>query len=73
MPDSTGFGDYTESGPVIRVRYRLEDIEVKEAWSAPAELFRHLIADVARLPVLEVISVSTADLTLGNGQVAFDY
>jgi acetoacetate decarboxylase len=35
------------------VRYRLEDIQVKESWSVPAELqlFRHVFADVARLPV----------------------
>jgi acetoacetate decarboxylase len=59
------------------VRYHLEDIQVKESWSAPAELqlFRHVIADVARLPVLEIVSGHhlIADLTLGYGQVAFDY
>jgi acetoacetate decarboxylase len=59
------------------VRYRLEEITIKEAWSAPAELqlFRHVIADVARLPVLEVLSGHhlIADLTLGYGQVVFDY
>jgi acetoacetate decarboxylase len=59
------------------VRYRLEDIQVKEAWSAPAQLqlFNHVIADVARLPVLEVLSGQhlIADLTLGYGEVAFDY
>ena len=59
------------------VRYHLEDIVLKEAWSTPAELqlFRHVIADVARLPVLEIVSGQhfIADLTLGLGQVAFDY
>jgi acetoacetate decarboxylase len=59
------------------VRYHLEDIHIKESWSAPAELqlFRHVIADVARLPVLEIVSGHhlIADLTLGYGQVAFDY
>jgi acetoacetate decarboxylase len=59
------------------VRYYLEDIYIKEAWSARAELqlFRHVIADVARLPVLEVLSGQhlIADLTLGYGEVAFDY
>ena len=59
------------------VRYRLEDIVLKEAWNSPAELqlFRHVIADVARLPVLEIVSGHhiIADLTLGYGQVAFDY
>jgi acetoacetate decarboxylase len=59
------------------VRYQLEDIQVKESWSAPADLqlYRHVIADVARLPVLEIVSGQhiIADLTLGYGQVAFDY
>ena len=59
------------------VRYQLEDIHIKECWSAPAELqlFRHVVADVARLPVREVISGQhfIADLTLGYGEVAFDY
>lgn len=59
------------------VRYQLEDIRIKECWNAPAELelFRHVVADVARLPVLGVISGQhfVADLTLGYGEVAFDY
>jgi acetoacetate decarboxylase len=59
------------------VRYHLEDVQVKEAWSAPAELqlFRHVVADVARLPVLEIVSGHhvVADLTLGYGRVVFDY
>ena len=59
------------------VRYHLEDIGLKEAWSVPADLqlFRHVIADVARLPVLEIVSGQhlVADLTLGLGEVAFDY
>ncbi len=56
------------------MRYHLEDIVVKEAWNTPAELqlFRHVIADVARLSVLEIVSGQNlvADLTLGLGQVA---
>ena len=59
------------------VRYYLEDVRVKESWSAPAELqlFRHVVADVARLPVLEIVSGHhlIADLTLVYGQVVFDY
>jgi acetoacetate decarboxylase len=59
------------------VRYCLEEINIKEAWQAPADLqlFRHVMADVAQLPVLEVISGShfVADLTLGYGKVIFDY
>jgi acetoacetate decarboxylase len=59
------------------VRYCLEDITLKEAWAGPAALglFPHALADVARLPVREVVSALhfKADLTLGLGTVAFDY
>jgi acetoacetate decarboxylase len=59
------------------VRYYLEDISLKEAWTGPAALglFPHALADVARLPVREVVSAlhCKADLTLGLGTVAFDY
>ncbi len=59
------------------VRYHLTDITVKGAWSGPADLqlFRHVIADVARLPVLEVVSAIhfIADLTLDMGEVIHDY
>jgi acetoacetate decarboxylase len=59
------------------VRYHLEDITVKGAWTGPAELqlYRHVVADVARLPVLEVVSAVhfITDLTLGMGQVVYDY
>lgn len=59
------------------VRYGFDDVVVKGAWSGPADLqlFRHVIADVARLPVLEVVSAVhfVADLTLGMGEVVFDY
>jgi acetoacetate decarboxylase len=59
------------------VRYHLEDITLKEAWSGPAALglFPHALCDVARLPVREVVSALhfKADLTLGLGSVAFDY
>jgi len=59
------------------VRYYLEDITLKEAWTGPAALglFPHALCDVARLPVREVISALhfKADLTLGLGTVAFDY
>ena len=70
---------HVDGGPRIceLVRYHLEEINIKEAWHAPADLqlFRHVAADVARLPVLEVISGShfVADLTLGYGEVVFDY
>jgi acetoacetate decarboxylase len=59
------------------VRYYLEDVTVRGAWSAPAaiELFEHALAPVARLPVREVISGVhiVADLTLGLGEVVHDY
>jgi len=59
------------------VRYYLEDITLKEAWTGPAALglFPHALCDVARLPVREVVSALhfKADLTLGLGTVAFDY
>ena len=59
------------------VRYFLEDITVKGAWTAPAalELFHHALAPVARLPVLEVIAGThlVTDMTLGLGSVVHDY
>lgn len=59
------------------VRYFLEDVSVKGAWSGPAalELAHHALAPVARLPVLEVLSGThvLADLTLGLGAVIHDY
>src|SRR3954451_10323884 len=59
------------------VRYYLEDITLKGAWSGPAalELGWHVLADVKRLPVLEVVSAAhfIADLTLGLGEVVHDY
>jgi acetoacetate decarboxylase len=59
------------------VRYYLEDIELKGAWSGPAalELYQHVHTDVAKLPVREVLSAThfIADLTLGLGEVVFDY
>jgi acetoacetate decarboxylase len=59
------------------VRYHLEDITIKGAWSSPAalQLYQHAMADVARLPVLEVVACLhfVADLTLGMGEVVHDY
>ena len=59
------------------VRYFLEDVTVKGAWTGPAalELAHHALAPVASLPVLEVISGThiLTDMTLGMGSVAFDY
>lgn len=59
------------------VRYFLEDVTVKGAWSGPAalELAHHALAPVATLPVLEVISGThiVTDMTLGLGTVIHDY
>jgi acetoacetate decarboxylase len=59
------------------VRFALTDITVKGAWSAPGTLalMPHALAPVAELPVLEVLSAShvIADVTLGLGEVLFDY
>ncbi|MDE2577528.1 MAG: acetoacetate decarboxylase [Hyphomicrobiales bacterium] len=59
------------------VRYGLEDIHMKGAWSSPAalDLYNHIICDVASLPVREVVSALhfKADITLGLGSVEFDY
>ncbi len=59
------------------VRYYLQDIEVKGAWTGPAalELSPHALAPIAELPVREIISGThlIADLTLGLGEVVHDY
>jgi len=59
------------------VRYTMQDIVFKGAWTGPAdiELFRHALAPVAQLPVLEVLGAThiLADLTLGLGEVVHDY
>lgn len=59
------------------VRYFLQDVNVKGAWTGPAalELAHHALAPVARLPVLEVISGThvVTDMTLGMGSVVHDY
>lgn len=59
------------------VQYYLTDLTVKGAWSGPAglELYSHALAPVAELPVLEVLSAThiLSDLTLGLGEVIYDY
>ena len=59
------------------VKYHLTDITMKGAWvsSAALELFQHALADVAKLPVLELQSAVhfKADMTLGLGEVVHDY
>ncbi|MFN8770789.1 MAG: acetoacetate decarboxylase [Neisseriaceae bacterium] len=59
------------------VSYYLKDITLKGAWTGPAalDLFQHALAPVSQLPVKKVISGThfVADLTLGFGQVVYDY
>ncbi|MBS4734565.1 acetoacetate decarboxylase family protein, partial [Acinetobacter baumannii] len=51
------------------VRYYMQDIKMKGAWTGPAslELAPHALAPVADLPVLEIVEARhiVADLTLG--------
>lgn len=59
------------------VEYRLEDVDLKWAFSGPAglSLSSHAMAPVADLPVLEIMSAAhfQADLTLGLGKIVHDY
>lgn len=59
------------------VEYRLEDVDLKWAFTGPAglTLASHALAPVAELPVLEVVGAAhfLADLTLGLGKVVHDY
>ena len=59
------------------VRYHLQNVTVKGAWTGPAklELFQHALAPIADLPVLEVVGAKhlLCDLTLGLGEVVYDY
>jgi len=59
------------------VKYHLEDVTLKGAWTGPASLslWSHALAPVAELPVLEVVSAThiVADLTLALGEVVHDY
>ncbi|MEZ0605314.1 acetoacetate decarboxylase [Paraburkholderia sp. IW21] len=59
------------------VRYHLENIELKGAWTGPSslQLSPHALAPVADLPVLEIVEARhlIADLTLDAGERVFDY
>ncbi len=59
------------------VRYRLRDVQLKGAWTAPGSLCLnpHALAPVADIPVHEVLSAVhlIADLTLDLGEVVHDY
>jgi acetoacetate decarboxylase len=58
-------------------RTEITDITVKEAWSGPArlQLFAHVLAPLADLPVLEIVSAShvVTDLTLAPMKSVHDY
>lgn len=70
---------HVDGGPRVceLVRFHLEDVTLKGAWSGPAalQLCPHALAPVGDLPVLEVLSARhlVADLTLGLGTVVHDY
>jgi acetoacetate decarboxylase len=59
------------------VRTEITDIVVKEAWTGPArlQLFQHVLAPLADLPVLEVVSAThiLTDLTLAPVKPVHDY
>ncbi len=59
------------------VRTRITDLTVKEAWTGPArlQLSAHVMAPLADLPVLEVVSAShiVTDLTLAPAAPVHDY
>ena len=76
-PDKPYFSRDVKLTKLELVRYYLEDIEFKGAWTSPAalELHPHVMANVAGLPVRQVVRALhyKADLTLGVGEVVFDY
>lgn len=59
------------------VRTEITDVVVKQAWTGPArlQLFEHVLAPLADLPVLEVVSAShiLTDLTLATVTPVHDY
>lgn len=59
------------------VRTRTTDVTVRAAWTGPArlQLFQHVMAPLADLPVLEVVGAShiVADLTLAPVRTVHDY
>jgi acetoacetate decarboxylase len=59
------------------VRYYTVDVTLKGAWTGPAtlKLDPHALAPVSELPVRRVVSSLhfVADLTLGLGEVVYDY
>jgi acetoacetate decarboxylase len=58
-------------------RSQITDITIRGAWTGPArlQLFDHVSAPLADLPVREIVSAShiLTDLTLGRASLVFDY
>lgn len=59
------------------VRTQITNIDIKGAWRGPArlQLFEHVLAPLADLPVLGIVSAShiLTDLTLAPASVIYDY
>lgn len=60
------------------VRYYAQNVKIAQAWTGPAalELFKHALAPVANLPVLEVVGAKHLvcdTYTIGAGDIVFDY
>jgi len=59
------------------LRTEITDVTVKEAYTGPArlQLFQHVLAPLADLPVLEIVSAShiNTDLTLAPAVPVYDY
>jgi acetoacetate decarboxylase len=59
------------------VKYPFINVTVREAWTGPAslQLFAHCMAPVADLPVKRLLSAVhyISDMTLGLGEVVYDY
>ncbi|MGG7570307.1 acetoacetate decarboxylase [Streptomyces sirii] len=70
-----GFDGTTQVAQLVRTE--ISDVVVKGAWSGPArlQLFEHVLAPLADLPVCEIVSVShvLTDLTLAPVRPVHDY
>jgi acetoacetate decarboxylase len=59
------------------VKFYYKDVKIIGAWAGPAalELFEHALAPVKNLPIIKVVSAQhvTTDLTLGFGEIVYDY
>jgi|SRR6516162_8054219 acetoacetate decarboxylase len=85
MPDSTGFGDYTETGQVIPVSFRgrkggYRYYSTSSDPRAAVDMRYDLQKEIRRLErgldgSVEILSAThiIADLTLGLGKIIYDY